>query len=136
MKLGSTLSISLVAAAIAAAPVFAASKKMLQDEDKVLESAKTTLSEAISTAETQVKGKALSARLERWHGQNFYDVRVVNGDQLTDVHVGIDDGKVLSSWSIERARIRKTKYRAAIPENMQQPGNTEASSGQYRQSGD
>jgi hypothetical protein len=120
MKLGNALRIPLVVLAIAAAPVFAASEKMLEHADKVLEGAKTTLSQAISTAETEVGGKALSARLEWRHKKDFYDVRVLKGDQLTDVHVSVDDGKILGTYPMEHGRMAKPK--AAMPEKAEQPG--------------
>jgi hypothetical protein len=120
--------IPLVVLAIAAAPVFAASEKMLEHADQVLEGAKTTLSQAISTAEAEVGGKALSARLERRHNKDFYDVHVLKGEQLTDVHVGIDDGKILSSYPMENGHMAKAKPKAAVPEKTmpekaEQPGS-------------
>ena len=124
MKLGNALRIPLVALAIAAAPVFAASERMLEHADKVLEGAKTTLSQAVSAAETEVGGKALSARLEWRHKKDFYDVRVLKGDQLTDVHVGIDDGKILSTHPLEHGHMAKAK--AAVP-GKTMPEKTEQS---------
>jgi hypothetical protein len=121
MKLGNAIGVSLVVFGVVAAPVFAANEKMLEHEDKVLEGAKTTLSQAISTAETEVGGKALSARLESRHKKDFYDVRVVKGDQLTDVHVGIDDGKILSTHPMLHGHMTKSK--AAMPEKAEQSGS-------------
>lgn len=121
MNLRNATRVSLVVLAVAAAPVFAASDKMLEHEDQVLEGAKTTLSQAISTAETEVGGKALSARLESRHKKDFYDVRVLKGDQLTDVHVGIDDGKILSTHPMAHGHMAKPK--GAMPEKAEQSGN-------------
>lgn len=115
MKLGNALRIPLVVLAIAAAPVFAASDKMLEHADKVLEGAKTTLSQAISAAETEVGGKALSARLARRHNNDFYDVRVLKGDQLTDVHVAIDDAKILGAYPMEHGHMA-AKPKSAMPD--------------------
>jgi len=120
MKLSNALRIPLFATVIAAAPTFAASANMLEHTEKVLDGAKTSLSQAISAAETEVGGKALSARLERWHDKDFYDVRVVKEDRLTDVHVGIDDGKILSSRPVEHGHMAKPK--AAMPEKAEQSG--------------
>jgi hypothetical protein len=120
MKISNTLRIPLVVLAIAAAPVFAASEKMLEQADKVLEGAKTSLTQAISTAETEVGGKALSARLERWHKQDFYDVRVLKDDQLTDVHIGIDDGKILSTHPMGHGHMAKAKPEATMPKKAEQ----------------
>ncbi len=79
MKLSNALRVPLLVLAIAAAPVFAASERMLEHADKVLEGANTTLSQAISTAEAQVGGKALSARLARWHDKDFYGCPCAQG---------------------------------------------------------
>ncbi|HTT37231.1 MAG TPA: PepSY domain-containing protein [Burkholderiales bacterium] len=119
MKLSSAFRMSVLAFAIAAAPAFAMSAKALEHADKVLEGAKTTLSQAISTAETEVGGKALSARLARSHKQDFYEVHVVKGDQLTDVHVAIDDGKVLSSRPLGHRHMEKGK--GANAQSAEQP---------------
>ena len=129
MSLGDALRIAVCVVAIAAAPAFAASEKMLEHADKVLESAKTTLSQAISAAEVQVNGKALSARLERWHGHDFYDVRVVSGEKLIDVHVAIDDGKILSTRPIEHGHMAKAKVQAVMPEKTQQSTPADANPG-------
>ena len=53
------------------------------------------MTQAILTAEGKVGGKTLSARLARRHSEDFYDVRVLKGDKLTDVHVSLADGKIL-----------------------------------------
>jgi len=121
MKFSNALRVPLLAVAIAAAPAFAMSAKALEHADKVLEGAKTTLSQAISTAETEVGGKALSARLARSHDQQFYEVHVVKGDRLTDVHVGIDDGKVLSSRPLGHRHMEKAK--SSSPESTGQPAS-------------
>ena len=123
MKLRTAMQVPLLAVALAVAPAFAANSKALEQADKVLEGAKTTLSQAISTAEGEVGGKALSARLARWHDQNYYDVRVIKGDQLTDVHVGIEDGKVISTRPVEHTHMAKAK--AAAPEKATTSEKTE-----------
>jgi uncharacterized membrane protein YkoI len=121
MKLSNALRIPVLVAAIAAAPAFAAGNDMVQHAEKVLDSAKTTLTQAISAAENQVGGKALSARLARRHHQDFYDVRVLKGDELTEVRVAIDDGKILSTHPLEHGHMAKAK--PAAPEKPEQPGN-------------
>ena len=82
---------------------------MLEHADKVLEGAKTTLSQAVTTAESQGDGKALSARLARHHGKDFYDVHVLKGTELTDLRVGIEDGKVISTHPMHHGHTAKTK---------------------------
>lgn len=121
MKLSNALRISLVAMAVATASAFAASDRMLEHTEKVLDGAKTSLSEAVSTAEGEVGGKAYSARLTRCQKRDFYDVRVLKGDQLTDVRVGTDDGRIFSIRPMEHGYMAKAK--AAAPEREEQTGN-------------
>ena len=120
MNLRNALHIPLLVAVIAAAPAFAAGNEMVEHAEKVLDRAKTTLSQAISAAETEVGGKALSARLARRHHQDFYDVRVLKGGELTEVRVAIDDGKILSTHPLEHGHMAKTK--PATPEKPE-PGS-------------
>jgi hypothetical protein len=119
MRLHNALRLPLVLAAIAAAPGFAAGNGNLEHAEKVLEGAKTTLAQAISTAENQVGGKALSARLVRRHQQDLYDVNVVKGNELTEVDIAIEDGKVLSTRPIVHGHMAKAKPAA---EKTEQPG--------------
>jgi len=114
------LRIPLFVAAVAAAPAFAAGDQAVEHAEKVLDGAKTTLSQAISTAEGEVGGKALSAHLARYHHQDFYDVHVIKAGEVTDVRVAIDDGKIVSSHPMEHGHPSKAK--AATPEKPEQPG--------------
>jgi uncharacterized membrane protein YkoI len=120
MKLHNILRVPLVAAAIAAASGFAAGEGNLQHAEKVLAGAKTTLSQAISTAENQIGGKALSARLVRRHHQDLYDVNVLKDDKLTEVDVAIDDGKILGTRPIEHGHM--AKFKPAAAGKTEQPG--------------
>jgi len=120
MNFTHALRIPLFVAALAAAPVFAAGNQAIEHAEKVLDGAKTTLSQAISTAEGEVGGRALSARLARYHHQDFYDVHVVKGGELTEVRIAIDDGKVVSSHPVEHGHLSKAK--PATPEKPDQPG--------------
>jgi uncharacterized membrane protein YkoI len=119
MGLHSTLRVEVVVAAIASAPTFAAGDGALEHAEKVLEGAKTTLSQAISTAEKKVGGKALSARLIQPHHQDFYDVNVLKGSKLREVDIAIDDGKVPRTCPIEPGHMAKAKPAA---ERTEQPG--------------
>jgi hypothetical protein len=109
MRLINALGVALLVSAIGAAPAFAAGNKMLEHADKMLEGAKTSLAQAITTSEEQVGGKALSAGLARMHDRDFYDVRVLKGGEVTDVRIGIDDGKVMSTHPMEHAHAGKHK---------------------------
>jgi len=109
MKLTGILRVAMLSAAVGAMPAFAAHDKTLEHEQQVLEGAKTSLSQAISAAETDVGGKAMSARLGRYHPQDVYDVHVLKGSELVDVRVSVDDGKVLSSRPMEHGHMAKAK---------------------------
>jgi hypothetical protein len=117
MRATKALRFTVIAAAIAAAPAFA-KDSMLERADKVLEGATTPMTQAIATAESQVGGKALSARLAHQHGKDFYDVRVVKGDQLTEVRIAIDDAKVMSTRQIQPHHMATTK--PASPQKAEQ----------------
>jgi hypothetical protein len=121
MKLMNALRIPLFAAALAAAPAFAAGDQAIEHAEKVLDGAKTTLSQAISTAEGEVGGRALSAHLARYHHQDFYDVHVIKAGEITDVRIAIDDGKIVSSHPMEHGHL--TKAKPAAPQKPEQPGN-------------
>ena len=120
MKLSNGIRAAALVLAVAAAPAFAAGDKALERADKVMGEAKVTLSQAISTAETQVGGKAIMARLAWRHDQNFYDVHVLKGNELMDVRVGIDDGKVISTGPLERHHHAADK---SMKKEGEQPAN-------------
>ena len=109
MELTTALRIAVLGAAVGATPAFAAHDKTLEHEQQVLEGAKTSLSQAISTAESDAGGKAVSARLARYHTQDVYDVHVLKGSELVDVRIAVDDGKVLSTRPMEHGHMAKTK---------------------------
>jgi len=112
-SLGAGLRIPLSVLALVAAPAFAASPWNPEHAEKVMEGAKTTLSEAVSTAEANVGGKALGAWLEQREGQDFYDVHVIKRDAMTNVRVSLADGSVMSTNPIERAHMAKAMPAAA-----------------------
>ena len=119
MKLPVPLAITLAAAALAASPAFAADK-LLEQAQKVLDSAATSMSQAITTAEAKVGGRTLSARLARRHGEDFYDIHVLKDDQITDVHVSIADGKVIEEKPLVRHHAADSK---PMPTKTGQPAN-------------
>lgn len=119
MKLTAPLIITLAGAALAASPAFAADTT-LEHAQKVLDSAATPMSQAITTAEAKVGGKALSVRLAQRHGEDFYDVYVLKDEKITDVHVSVADGKVTEARPLERHHAADSKPAPAKPE---QPAN-------------
>ena len=86
-----------IAAAVLATTTasFAAMDK--QNDAMAIESAKVTLSQAVSTAEQHVGGNAVRAEYEPTKAGWAYDVEVVNGTKVFDVRVDANSGTVLSS---------------------------------------
>jgi len=119
MKSSIPFAAALAVAALAGSSAFAADK-MLEHAQKVLDNAATPMSQAVTAAEGKVGGKALSARLARRHGEDFYDVRVLKDDKLTDVHVSIADGKILEERPIEHHHAANTK---SMPMKSEQPAS-------------
>jgi len=118
MKLPAKFAITLIAATLAASPAFAADKT-LEHAQKVLDSAATSMSQAITTAEAKVGGKALSARLAQRQGEDFYDVHVLKEDKITDVHVSVADGRITEERPLERHHAANGK---SMPTKGEQPG--------------
>jgi hypothetical protein len=119
MKRHVPLALAFVSAAFATGSAFAAND-MLEHAQKVLDGASTSISQAISTAEGKVGGKTLSARLARRHGEDFYDVRVLKDDKLTDVHVSVADGKILEEQPVEP---HHTGHMKSSPAKSEQPAD-------------
>lgn len=68
-----------------------------QADIKAFAQAKTSLSQAINTAETHTKGKAIQAEFDhsRKHGW-IYDVEVISNSKLFDVAIDPATGAVIS----------------------------------------
>ncbi|OWF90393.1 hypothetical protein B4916_16245 [Yersinia intermedia] len=62
-----------------------------------VEQAKISLTQAISTAESHVKGTAYKAKFKQSRLGAIYDVDVVQGNQVFDVKIDAVKGDVLSS---------------------------------------
>jgi len=58
---------------------------------------KVSLSQAVTTAEQHVNGKAARAELEKHNDQWIFDVEVINGKKVMDVKVDPESGKVLAA---------------------------------------
>jgi uncharacterized membrane protein YkoI len=68
-----------------------------EDNDALaISQAKVGLADAVAAAEQLVGGTASKAEYESFHGQKFFDVEVVKGQDVSDVKVGAEDGKVIS----------------------------------------
>ena len=66
-------------------------------EYSAMKQAKVTLTSAMQTAAQSVNGKVISAEFELEKGQSVYDIEVVKGNQIHEVSIDANTGKVLSS---------------------------------------
>ncbi len=62
--------------------------------ESVIQSAQTSLSEAIRTAQKE-GGKAMEAKLDTEKGTTAYEVEVANGDHTSKVWVDVNSGKIV-----------------------------------------
>jgi uncharacterized membrane protein YkoI len=79
----------------AIATVYAATSS--ENDALAIASAKVSLTQAVTTAEQHVGGKAARAEYEHHKGQWMFDVEVVKGKQVMDVKVDSINGKILSA---------------------------------------
>lgn len=90
--------LSLLAVTIAAAGSMAyAATGAMQNDALAIATAKTSLIQAVTTAEQHAGGKATHAEYENSKQGWVYDVEVVNGAKVFDVRVDADKGTVISS---------------------------------------
>ena len=89
--------LSLLAIAIAAAGTMAYAAKGMENDALTIASAKIPLTQAVSTAEAHVNGKAMRAEYEQSKQGWVYDVEVVSGAKVFDVRVDADKGTIISS---------------------------------------
>jgi len=66
-------------------------------EYSALMQAKVTLTSAMQTASQSVNGKIIGVEFELEKGQALYDIEVVKDNQIYDVSIDANTGKVLSS---------------------------------------
>lgn len=66
-------------------------------EYSAMNQAKVTLTTAIQIAAQSVNGKVISAEFELERGQSVYDTEIVKGNQIYNVSIDANTGKVLSS---------------------------------------
>jgi len=68
-----------------------------ENDALAIASAKVSLTQAVTTAEQHVGGKAARAEFEHHKGQWVFDVEVVQGKQVMDVKVDPLSGRILSA---------------------------------------
>ncbi len=83
---------------ISVAAIASAYAAISPDNDALsIESAKVSLTQAVSAAEQHVGGKAARAEYEHHKGKWVFYVEVVKGNQVMDVKVDPTSGKVVSA---------------------------------------
>ncbi|MDD4963005.1 MAG: PepSY domain-containing protein [Gallionella sp.] len=68
-----------------------------ENDALAIASAKVGLTQAVTSAEQYIGGKAARAEYEQHKGQWVFDVEVVKGGQVMDVKVDAASGKVISA---------------------------------------
>lgn len=68
-----------------------------QDGDHAVLNTGLSLAQAVSAAERHARGSAIRAQLENENGHVVYGVEVVGRDQLTNVTVDANSGRILSA---------------------------------------
>ncbi|BAN34707.1 propeptide PepSY and peptidase M4 [Sulfuricella denitrificans skB26] len=71
--------------------------KAIENDALAIETAKISLTQAVTVAEQQIGGKASRAEYEKHKGQWIFDVEVVNGKKVMDVKVDPMSGKVIAA---------------------------------------
>ncbi len=75
-----------------------------ENDALAIANAKIDLTQAVTTAEKYVGGKAARAEYERRKGQWLYEIEVVNGKEVMDVKVDSMSGKVIAAVADKRDR--------------------------------
>jgi len=89
--------LAALAALSSAAVGSAQAANSVENDALAVGGAKVGLSQAVTTAEQHVGGKASRAEFEKHKGQWVFDVEVVNGKKVMDVKVDPTSGKVIAA---------------------------------------
>lgn len=95
MKQKIILATFAILSATAIASAYAANST--ENDAIAIEAAKISMTQAVTTAEQHVGGKAARAEYERHKGQWVFDVEVVKGKKVMDVKIDPISGKVISA---------------------------------------
>jgi len=85
-------SLAILAMALIAGAAVATTTK--ENDAHLAAQTKTSLAQAVATAEHHVKGRATSAELERSQGRLVYEVEVVTGPKVFDIEIDATTGTV------------------------------------------
>lgn len=88
-----TMAAIIVLGAASAANASSGEKENAGEISAVL-SAKTSISQAIKTAEQKTGGRAMKADLEHEHGNYAYEIKTVTKDKVTNIFVDPASGKI------------------------------------------
>ncbi|WP_211473608.1 PepSY domain-containing protein [Collimonas humicola] len=89
--------LSILAIALAVVGISAYAEKNKDSDALAVTQAKTSLTQAIATAEQHVNGKASHAEYEHSKKGWVYEVDVVSGSKLFEVKIDADTGAVIAS---------------------------------------
>jgi len=76
---------------------YAYAANAMENDALAIQSAKTSLAQAVTVAEQHVAGKASRAEFEKHKDKWLFDVEVVSGKKVMDVEVDPESGKVLTA---------------------------------------
>ncbi len=96
MKLKRKIYLTALAVLSATAIGSAYAAKAMENDALAIETAKIGLTQAVTTAEQHVGGKASRAEFEKHKGQWVFDIEVVTGKKVMDVKVDPTSGKVIA----------------------------------------
>lgn len=71
--------------------------KTIENDALALETAKISLTQAVTAAEQQAGGKAARAEFEKYKGRWIYDIEVVAGKKVMDVKIDPVSGKLIAA---------------------------------------
>lgn len=86
----------LLAASLLVAPSVFARDNDAAEYAYQLSQAKISLIDALTTAQTEAKGTAVSAELDSSQGKVVYEVEVLANEKIFDVKINAVDGTILS----------------------------------------
>ena len=91
--------LATLAALVASTAGIAYAATSTENDAFAVESAKISITQAITTAEQHVGGKASRAEYEKHKGQWVFDVEVVKAKKVMDVSIDATSGKILAAVS-------------------------------------
>lgn len=94
-KLASATMVAVIALGTTSAALASSGEKENAKEVSAVLNAKTTISRAIATAETQSGGRAMKVDVEDENGAYLYEIKTVSKDKVSEVFVDPASGKIV-----------------------------------------